>query len=71
LALQKEQADEKLQVYGNDMSFIRRQRDEAMTTQVTTEHALADLQRQYNKLAEAHGDVKLALGDMQHQRNEA
>jgi hypothetical protein len=58
-------------VYGNDMSFIRQQCDEAMTAQVTVERALADLQRQYNKLVEAHGDVKPALGDMQHQRNEA
>jgi plasmid replication initiation protein len=43
LSLQKEQAGEKLQVYGNDMRFIWRQGDEAMTAQATTEHALADL----------------------------
>jgi hypothetical protein len=64
LALQKEQADEKLQVYGNDMRFTRRQRDEAMTAQATMEHALADLQRQYNNLADAHRHGEHALGDM-------
>jgi hypothetical protein len=71
LTLQRQEAVDRNEVYGNDIRVIRQQRDEAMRAQVVADHALDDMTHQHNDLALAMGDAECALVDMEYHRNEA